>query len=258
MRRIQLAALAAVLLAWELAAELWPSTAVPAPHAIAARLAALAADGSLGAAVLRSLARLAQGFGLAVILGVPLGLVLARRAALRATLRPAAVGLQALPSVSWLPLAVLWFGPSEAAIVLVVVMGSLLAIALATEDAVLGIPPVLLQAAGTLGLRGARLWLGVLLPAALPGVLTGTKLGWSFAWRALMAGELLVPTGGLGRLLHEGRGAQDPAALLAVIATIVLVGAIVDGVLFRFLEVRTRRRWGLAEAPAGRTSAARP
>jgi NitT/TauT family transport system permease protein len=210
----------------------------------------MGADGRLGAAVSRSLARLAQGYALSVLLGVPLGIVLARGEWLRRMLRPVVIGLQALPSICWLPLAILWFGLSETAILFVVVMGSLLAVAIASEDAVAGVDPVLLRAAGTLGIRGPRFHLGVLLPAAFPGVLTGLKLGWSFAWRALMAGELLFVAGGLGQLLQQGRELLDAAQVMAVMAAIVAIGMIVDRVVFRVLELRVRRRWGLADAEA--------
>jgi NitT/TauT family transport system permease protein len=175
---------------------------------------------------------------------------MARRRGVNAALRPAVLGLQALPSICWLPLAILWFGLSEKAILFVVVMGSLLAIAIATEDAVAGVDPVLLRAAGTLGIRRLRFVWGVLLPAALPGVLTGLKLGWSFAWRALMAGELLFVAGGLGQLLQAGRELLDAAQVMGVMVVIVAIGMTVDRVLFRILELRVRRRWGLLEAAA--------
>jgi NitT/TauT family transport system permease protein len=208
------------------------------------------ADGRLATAAARSLARLAQGYAISALLGVPLGVAMARTEWLRAALRPIVLGLQALPSICWLPLAILWFGLSEHAILFVVVMGSLLAIAIAAEDAVSGVDPVLLRAAGTLGIRGARFHLGVLLPAALPGVLTGLKLGWSFAWRALMAGELLFVAGGLGQLLQAGRELLDAAQVMGVMVAIVAIGMTVDRVLFRILELRVRRRWGLIEASA--------
>jgi NitT/TauT family transport system permease protein len=208
----------------------------------------MAADGRLPAAVARSLARLAQGYAISAALGVPLGIAMARSEWLRQALRPVVLGLQALPSICWLPLAILWFGLSETAIVFVVVMGSLLAISIAGEDAVAGVDPVLLRAAGTLGIRGPRFHLGVLLPAALPGILTGLKLGWSFAWRALMAGELLFVAGGLGQLLQAGREVLDAAQVMGVMAAIVAIGVAVDRVLFRVLELRVRRRWGLLEA----------
>jgi NitT/TauT family transport system permease protein len=206
------------------------------------------ADGRLGAAVLRSLGRLAQGYLLSAAIGVPLGMAIARTRWLQTTVKPLVLGLQALPSICWLPLALLWFGLSERAIVFVVVMGSLLAISIATEDGVAGIDPMLLRVSGVLGIRGARFYGGVLIPAALPGIVTGLKLGWSFAWRALMAGELLFVAGGLGQLLQQGRELLDVPQVMGVMLAIVAVGSVVDQVLFRLLEIRIRRRWGLAEA----------
>lgn len=238
------------LAAWELLARFgpWPAWLLPGPLAVAASIGAMIGDGRLGAAVLRSLGRLAQGYAISAAIGVPLGVALARSALVQQALRPFVMGVQALPSICWLPLAVLWFGLSEVAILFVVVMGSLLAIAIATEDGVAGVDPVLLRAAGTLGIRGPRFHLGVLLPAALPGVLTGLKLGWSFAWRALMAGELIFVAGGLGQLLAQGRELLDAAQVMGSMVSIVAIGVAVDQVLFRLLEVRVRRRWGLVEA----------
>ncbi len=208
------------------------------------------ADGRLGAAVARSLSRLVQGYALAVAIGVPLGIAMARSAVVNGMLRPIVLGLQALPSICWMPLAILWFGLSEHAITFVVVMGSLLAVAIASEDAIAGVDPTLLRAAGTLGIRRLRFHAGVLLPAALPAILTGLKLGWSFAWRALMAGELLFVSGGLGQLLQAGRELLDAAQVMGVMATIVAIGIAVDQIVFRAVELRVRRRWGLAEAAA--------
>jgi sulfonate transport system permease protein len=240
------------LLTWELLSRLgpWPRWLFPDPLAVGRSFAAVLADGRLPAAVARSLGRIMQGYGLSLAIGVPLGMAMARSAFVNASVRPIVLGLQALPSICWLPLAILWFGLSESAILFVVVMGSLLAVAIASDDAVAGVDPVLLRAAGTLGIRGLRFYVGVLLPAALPGVLTGAKLGWSFAWRALMAGELLFVAGGLGQLLQAGRETLDTALVMAVMVAIVIVGVAVDQGLFRILELRVRRRWGLAEAPA--------
>ncbi len=240
------------LLTWELVSRYgpWPHYLFPGPVAVAASVGRMLADGRLAAAAARSLGRLVQGYALSVTVGVPLGVALARSAAVRRAIRPIVLGLQALPSICWLPLAILWFGLSEPAILFVVVMGSLLAVAIATEDAVAGVDPVLLRAAGTLGVRGPRFHLGVLLPAALPGILTGLKLGWSFAWRALMAGELLFVAGGLGQLLQNGREVLDAAQVMGVMVAIVAIGMTVDRVLFRILELRVRRRWGLLEATA--------
>jgi NitT/TauT family transport system permease protein len=242
--------LLALLLTWELVSRIgsWPSYLFPGPLAVGGSLAGLILDGRLAAAVLRSLSRLAQGYFLSAAIGVPLGILMARLGWIKSTLKPLVLGLQALPSICWLPLALLWFGLSDQAMIFVVVMGSLLAISISTEDGVAGIDPMILRASGVLGIRGVRFYGGVLVPGALPGIITGLKLGWSFAWRALMAGELLFVAGGLGQLLQQGRELLDVPQVMAVMIAIVAVGSVVDQVLFRILEVRVRRRWGLAEA----------
>ena len=207
----------------------------------------MAGDGRLWEATTRSVSRLAQGYLLAAAIGVPLGVMTARSSWMKVTFHPLVLGLQALPSICWLPLSILWFGLSEQAIVFVVVMGSLLAITIAAEDGVAAVDPLLLRASGTLGIRGVRFYAGVLVPAALPGIVTGLKLGWSFAWRALMAGELLFVAGGLGQLLQQGREVLDTAQVMGVMVCIVAIGVLVDQVAFRLIELKVRRRWGLAE-----------
>jgi NitT/TauT family transport system permease protein len=247
---LQTAFLLGLLLLWELASRFgpWPRYLFPGPLAVATKIARMAQDGRLWAAISRSMARLGQGYLLAAAIGVPLGVIMARSGWMKATFRPLVLGLQALPSICWLPLSILWFGLSEQAIIFVVVMGSLLAITIAAEDGVSAVDPLLLRASGTLGIRGARFYAGVLVPGALPGIVTGLKLGWSFAWRALMAGELLFVAGGLGQLLQQGREVLDAAQVMGVMVCIVAVGVVVDQVAFRIVEVKVRRRWGLAEA----------
>ena len=247
---LQIGSLTALLLLWELVSRFgpWPHYLFPGPLAVGQRIVRIASNGQLGEATLRSLSRLAQGYLLSAAIGVPFGVLLARTPWMQVALRPMVLGLQALPSICWLPLAILWFGLSEQAILFVVVMGSLLAITIATEDGVAGVDPLLIRASGTLGIRGVRFYYGVLVPAALPSIVTGLKLGWSFAWRALMAGELLFVAGGLGQLLQQGREVLDAAQVLGVMVCIVLIGAVVDQVLFRMVELRVRRRWGLLEA----------
>lgn len=223
----------------------WPSSLLPGPWAVAVSLWEMLADGRLESAAWLSLRRLVGAYLLSVAAGVPLGISMARSREMKRLVKPVVMGLQALPSICWLPLAIVWFGLSEAAIGFVVVMGSVLSIAISTEDGIHSIQPQLLQVAGTLGIRGARLFGGVLIPGAMPGISTGLKLGWSFAWRALMAGELLFSSGGLGQLLTTGRELLDVAQVVAVMVAIVAVGVLTDKLLFQALDVRIRRRWGL-------------
>jgi NitT/TauT family transport system permease protein len=205
-------------------------------------------DGRLPAATLRSLSRMGEGYLISVAIGIPLGIMTARRPMVREAIKPVLMGLQGLPSICWLPLALLWFGLTDAAIIFVVVMGSVLSIAIGTEDAVNRIDPLLLRVSGTLGIRGIRFYVGVLLTAALPGIVTGLKLGWAFAWRALMAGELLFVSGGLGQLLNTGRVLMEVSQVMAVMLAIILIGTAVDRLLFQSLELKIRRRWGLLAA----------
>jgi NitT/TauT family transport system permease protein len=183
-----------------------------------------------------------------LVAGVALGVALARVRWVKDTLGAVVLGLQAIPSVCWLPLALLWFGLGEMAIQVVVVLGSLLSITLATESAVNTIPPLLIRAARTMGATGARLWLRVILPAALPGIVSGARLGWTFAWRSLLAGELLFISGGLGQVLELGRELNDMALVMGVMVVIVALGLASDHLLFGQLEARVRRSWGLDRA----------
>jgi NitT/TauT family transport system permease protein len=222
----------------------WPRYLLPGPVDVVRSLWTSLKNGTLPRGVLTSLHRLFLGYGASALTGIALGMLLGRVRWLREALGPLVMGLQALPSICWLPLALLWFGLSEKAILFVVIMGSLLAIVIATEGAVQAVPPLYVRAARTLGARRLRLYTRVILPASLPGIVTGLKLGWTFAWRSLMAGELLYVSGGLGQLLTLGRELNDMAAVLAVMVVIVILGLVFERALFGTLERHVRDRWG--------------
>ena len=188
------------------------------------------------------------GYGLSLVIGIPLGLLLGRVRPVQDTLGSIILGLQALPSICWLPLALLWFGLSEKAILFVVVMGAVLSVTLSTADGVHNTPPLYLRAARTMGASGLMLYRGVILPSALPAIISGMKLGWSFAWRSLMAGELLYVSLGLGQLLTMGRELNDMAQVIAVMLVIIAMGLLVDRAVFAPVERRVRERWGLQVA----------
>jgi NitT/TauT family transport system permease protein len=156
--------------------------------------------------------------------------------------------MSSVPSICWLPLAILWFGLSELAIQLVVVLGAALPVAVATENSVRHVTPSIERAARTMGAQGARLMLTVTLPAALPGILGGAKVGWTFALRSLMAGELLFVSGGLGQLLETGRDLGDTSLVLAVVVVIVVLGRASEVLLFSRIDRAIARRWGVEEA----------
>src|SRR3954451_23089496 len=234
--------LVGLLLAWEAASRLglWRSWVFPSPLAIGRSFWSGIVDRTIPLGILVSMRRLVVGYLISLFGGVTLGLLLARSRALRESIGTVVTGLQALPSICWLPLALLWFGLSETAILFVVVAGSLLGIAVGTDAGVSNVPPLHVRAARTMGARGATLYLRVILPAALPAVLSGMRLGWTFAWRSLMAGELLFVSGGLGQLLATGRELGDMARVMAVMVAIVTLGLVTEVLFFQRLDARVR------------------
>jgi NitT/TauT family transport system permease protein len=224
---------------------LWPAYVFPSPLQVVGSLARDLSNGTLIVGIATSMRRVAIGYGFSLVAGTLLGLLLGRVRYLDQTLGSLVLGLQTLPSICWLPLALLWFGLDESAIVFVVIMGALLSITVATEDGVKNTPPAYLQAARNLGSAGWKLYAFVILPAALPSYVTGMKLGWSFAWRSLMAGELLYVTLGLGQLLMMGRDLNDMSQVIAVMLVIIALGLAIDRLGFAPLERRVRQRWGL-------------
>ena len=191
-----------------------------------------------------SLKRILIGYSLSLFFGVMLGLLVGRTKILDETVGSLMVSLQVLPSICWLPLAILWFGLSEAAIQFVVIMGALLSIAIATDSGIKNISPLYIRAARTMGVEGFQLFTRVVLPAAFPSIVTGMKLGWSFAWRSLMAGELIFVSLGLGQLLQTGRELNDMAQVISVMILIMGIGLFFDQLIFAPLERRVRRQWG--------------
>ncbi len=226
---------------------LWPPYLFPSPSGVGRTLVRGFENSTFIIGIAVSMRRLVVGFAISAVAGTLLGLALGRARLLDQTLGSLILGLQALPSICWLPLALLWFGLGETAILFVVVMGALLAITLSTEAGVKNSDPVYLRAALNLGARGWRLYLLVVLPAALPAIISGMKLGWSFAWRSLMAAELLYVTLGLGQLLMMGRELNDMNQVVAVMLVIIAIGLAVDRLVFTPLETRVRARWGLGE-----------
>lgn len=245
--RLRLLFFAGLLIVWEMLVRLhlWPAYVFPSPLAVGRSLLDGLVNGVIPLAILTSLRRVLLAYAASLLIGIPLGLLLGRTRLLQETLGTLVLGLQALPSICWLPLALLWFGLSESAIAFVVVMGAVLSITLSTADGVRNTPPLYLRAARTMGARGWRLYAGVILPSALPAILSGMKLGWSFAWRSLMAAELLYVSLGLGQVLTLGRELNDMARVLAVMLVIIGIGLLTDYAVFRPAERRVRQRWGL-------------
>ncbi len=233
---------------WVMIARLrmWPPYLVPSPRGVLDSLQAGFADRSFWIAIAVSMKRIAIGYTVSVAIGILLGLLLASSEFLEQTLGGLLVSLQSLPSICWLPMAVLWFGLSEKAILFVVVMGSVLSVTISMETGRKQMPKIYSLAGRNLGAHGLKLFIYVLFPASLPYLLTGLKQGWAFAWRSLIAGEMIFVSLGLGQLLMMGRDLNDMSQVLAVMILIVAIGYLVDSLIFKTLERRLQHRWGLA------------
>ncbi|HXA80936.1 MAG TPA: ABC transporter permease [Opitutaceae bacterium] len=228
---------------------IWSPVLVPSPASVGRYLWGAALDGTLGGAIVVTLKRLLLGYAAGLVIGLPLGLLTARFNVLNDTLGLLALGLQTLPSVCWVPLALLWFGQTEMAMLFVVVMGTLWSVIIATDNGVRNISPIFARAAKTMGSRGLHTWMKVILPAALPFIVTGMKQGWAFAWRSLMAAEIYVTilSGfGLGSLLNDGRELNAMDQVIGIMLVLLFIGLIADKILFSPWERFLRRRWGTA------------
>lgn len=235
---------------WVLIAELkiWPPYLVPTPWGVADSLYSGFQDHSYWIAIGVSMRRVLIGYGISVILGMFLGLAISSNSFLEETVGGLLVSLQSLPSICWWPLALIWFGLSQKAILFVVVMGSLLSVTMSMEDGRKQIPKIYSMAGRNLGASGFKLFWHILLPASLPYFVSGLKQGWAFAWRSLIAAEMLYVSLGLGQVLMMGRETNDMNAVIAVMLLIVALGFLVDGVVFRTMERRLQHKWGLAPA----------
>ncbi len=233
---------------WQLVvvAGIWPPYLFPSPGSVFHALWRNIDNGLIPEALKISMKRLAVGYALSFVAGMAIGLATGTLRWVDETVGSLVLGLQSLPSITWLPLAVLWFGLNERAIIFVVLMGSVFSIAISARHGVQGVPALLRRAAQTLGASRLQMYRYVVLPAMLPSMVHGLKLGWSFAWRSLMAGELLFVSMGLGHLLNLGRDLNDMSLVMAVMLVIVAVGLTVDRLIFGSLEHWMGERWGLA------------
>src|SRR5213593_2143962 len=240
---------AALMCLWEAAyrVKIWSPVLLPSPGQVVTYLEGATADGTLAKATVITMRRLLLGYLVGLVLGLPLGLVTARWKLFGDTIGTLALGLQTLPSVCWVPLALLWFGQTEAAMLFVVVMGTLWSVIIATDTGVRNVPPIYRRAALTMGSKHLHIWFKVILPSALPFIVSGMKQGWAFAWRSLMAAEIIVTilTGfGLGHLLHYGRELHAMDQVLGIMFVIVVIGLVADKIVFAPAERFLRRRWG--------------
>ncbi len=241
-----------LLAAWQLlyvAATDWLAWAkpyaVPHPSGVAQSVQALLANGTLFAAVAKSMLRVLTGFAISLVVGVLFGILIIQSEYLSRNLKPLLLGIQTLPSVCWVPFAILWFGLNESSIIFVVVMGSVFSISLAVESGIKEVPPIYIKAAKTMGVTPANMYTKVIFPAALPSFVAGLKQAWSFAWRALMSGEVMSASVGLGYTLMILVELAYIKQLMTVMLVIVLIGIVIDKGIFSSVENYLLKKRGL-------------
>jgi NitT/TauT family transport system permease protein len=227
---------------------IWPSFLFPSPSGVLQNLSVGMQDLSIPIAAQISMKRLLIGYFISLAIGLLLGVLIDRIKYLDEALSPLLLGVQTLPSICWLPLAILWFGLGEESIIFVIAIGSIFSISMAVVSGIKHVPPLYIRAAKTMGAKGLRSYTSVVIPAALPSIISGMKQGWSFAWRALMAGELLTPTSGLGYLLIMGRDLHDMNQVVGIMMVIVIMGLMIDRLFFGRVEHAIRYRWGLTKS----------
>ncbi|WP_256106758.1 ABC transporter permease [Streptomyces sp. ODS05-4] len=244
-------AVALVLAVWQalVSAQVTDAYKLPPPADVWAGLERMWLEGTLLEVLWTSVSRALLGFLMALAIGTPLGLLVARVRVVRAAIGPILSGLQSLPSVAWVPPAVLWLGLNDSMMFAVILLGAVPSIANGLVAGIDQVPPLFLRAGRTLGatgLRGARF---VVMPAALPGYLAGLKQGWAFSWRSLMAAEIIASSPdlglGLGQLLENGRNNIDMPGIFLAIILILVVGVAIDLLVFSPLERAVLRGRGL-------------
>ncbi|MGN5392160.1 ABC transporter permease [Streptomyces sp. JL7001] len=244
-------AVALVLAVWQLLVSLGVTeeNKLPPLTAVWDSLSDMWIKGTLLEVIWTSVSRGLLGFLLALAIGTPLGLLVARVKFVRAAIGPILQGLQSLPSVAWVPPAVLWFGLNDAMMFTVILLGAVPSIANGLVSGIDQVPPLFLRAGRTLGATGLRGAWHVVMPAALPGYVAGLKQGWAFSWRSLMAAEIIASSPdlglGLGQLLENGRNNIDLPGVFLAIILILVVGIAIDLLIFSPVERYVLRSRGL-------------
>ncbi|MGW9414945.1 ABC transporter permease [Arthrobacter cupressi] len=248
---LPIAALVVLILVWQFYVSLGLKRRdlVPGPLDVLGQMGVLWSEGKVQESVWTSLQRGLFGFLISVVIATPVGLLLAQAAPLRRAFGPLISGLQVLPSVAWVPAAIIWFGLTDATVYFVVFMGAIPSIINGLISGVDQIPPQYRSVGKVLGANRLQMALQIVLPAALPGYLGGLKQGWAFSWRSLMAAEIIATGGsigfGLGSLLDQGRLLSDMATVMSAILLILAVGILIELLVFGPIEKRLLQRRGL-------------
>ncbi|MDQ2085443.1 ABC transporter permease [Herbivorax sp. ANBcel31] len=223
----------------------WNVNYFPSPLNVINRLTVLFTSFGLWTYIIESLGTVFIGYAISIVLGVLIGFTVTHFKFLNENLSGLLLGLQTLPNVCWLPFGVLWFGENQRAIIFIIAIGSIFAISLGTISGINNINPIYIRSAKSLGAKGVKSYLNVIIPASLPSIISGMKQGWLFAWRALMSGEMLLATRGLGKVLLEGRDQQDIVQIVAVMFVIIAMGLSIEALVFKRIETGISEKWGL-------------
>jgi len=237
-----------IIVVWQIVFSLniWSENIFPSPLQVAEDLAYGAADGSLFFGIATSMWRLIVGLGISIAGGIILGVFMARIASVNQTVGSLVLGLQSVPSVAWVPMALLWFGLTDSGIIFVTVASSLFAVTINTYSGMKNIPTSYIAAARNMGTSEVQLITNVMLPAAFPYLISGFKQGWAFAWRGVIGAEIIFSFLGLGFLLNVGRELNDISQVISVMLVIMVIGILIDGFVFKKIERKVMSRWGLA------------
>jgi NitT/TauT family transport system permease protein len=228
-------------------AKLIPDYLFPSPIQVGQRLLELAADNYLWPSVKATFQRMGIGFGISACIGLCIGLLMGMSLVVNSCLKSLFLGLQTLPTAAWVPVSMLIFGLSDHGIYFVIIMSSTPAIAIAISDGILHIPQIYLRAARTLGTPLYAMPVRVILPASMPSIVTGLKLGWTLAWHGGVSAELIKSSIGLGYLLYMGRELNDSAQVIGIMVLTILFGLLLDRFFFGLIQKRILIRWGLTQ-----------
>lgn len=202
-------------------------------------------NGQITIAIAKSFSRLLIGFSIAIILGLIMGYLIWRYKFVEDTLGFVVTALQSIPSIVWFPLAIIWFGLNDFSILFIVTIGATWTMTVSATSGFKNVPQLYQRVAKTFGSKGFHFIRTVILPASVPQLISGLRIAWAFSWRALMAGELLGASGGLGQLLESGRSLGQMDLVISVMIIIAVIGTIMDHVVFTRIERSVQTKWGL-------------
>ncbi|MEJ8777189.1 ABC transporter permease [Pseudogracilibacillus sp. ICA-222130] len=245
LRRISFIAIIAIV--WEVTSRLsgLPDFMFPSLTQIFSTLFNGLVTGQITGAIVKSLGRIFIGFSLATIIGVILGYLIWKYKFIEDTLGFVVTALQSIPSIVWFPLAIIWFGLNDFAILFIVTIGATWTMTISASSGFKNVPVLYQQVARTLGSSGLHFIKTVIIPSSVPQLLSGMRIAWAFSWRALMAGELLGASDGLGQLLETGRALGQMDLVISIMIIIAIIGTIMDHVVFLRLEKNVQKKWGI-------------